>query len=319
MVKIAVAGGTGNVATNMLKVAIASGNHEITIFTRSAPSTPHPSSNVSYKQVDYTDRAALTTALNGIHTLLSFFVVHLDVDNTAQKNLLHAALAAGVTRFAPSEWGIASYNGVPSYDNKDAFRAYIEDLDKQNALGSLQICLFQPSIFMDYFAHPYPLEKDLITWPFFLDFQNRKAMILDDGDQPIVLTAIQDDAQILAKALDDTERPWPRIGGIRGCRTSINEMVALGKKIRGGDWHVEYVKSEDLQKGVLTSSWIPQLSHPTIPEEVRESFSKEFLMVFFEAIRRGSWDVSAEWNERFPEYAFLGVEEYLRRAWEGRP
>ena len=27
----------------------------------------------------------------------------------------------------------------------------------------MQYCLFQPSIFMDYFAYPYPLERDLIT------------------------------------------------------------------------------------------------------------------------------------------------------------
>ncbi|KAI4610838.1 hypothetical protein J4E80_007867 [Alternaria sp. BMP 0032] len=318
MVKIAVAGGTGNVATNLLKSTIASGKHDITIFTRSAPTKPHPSPKVTYKQVDYTDLNGLTTALQGFHTLLSFFVVHLDTDNVAQKNLIHAAIAAGISRFAPSEWGIANYAGVPSYDNKDYIRKYLEDLDAKGELGSMQYCLFQPSIFMDYFAHPYPLERDLYTWPFFLDFENRRAMVLDHGNQPIVITAIQDDCEILARALDDT-RPWPKIGGIRGCRTSINEILALGKKIRGGDWLVEYVKSEDLAKGELKASWLPLISHPTVTDEVREGFSKAFVIMFFEAIRRGAWDVSDEFNQRFPEYKFMSAEEYLSRAWEGQP
>ncbi|KAF1940975.1 NAD(P)-binding protein [Clathrospora elynae] len=320
MVKIAVAGGTGNVATNLLKDTIASGTHEITILTRSPPSKfpPHPSPNVSYAQVDYTNRAELTQALQGFHTVLSFFVVHLDTDNVAQKNLLHASLSAGVSRFAPSEWGIASHSGVPAYANKDSMRAYLESLDSAGELRDLQYCLFQPSIFLDYWAHPYPLSPGLITWPFFIDFQNRRAMILDEGNQPIVLTAVADDAAILALALADP-RPWPRVGGIRGCRTTINELVSIGRKVRGGDWNIEYVKSADLAQGELKTSWVPQISHPTIPEELRESYSKDFVVQFFEGITRGCWDVSGEFNERFPDYDFIGAEEYLTRAWEGKP
>ncbi|RAR12491.1 NAD(P)-binding protein [Stemphylium lycopersici] len=319
MVKIAVAGGTGNVATNMLKTTIASGHHDITIFTRSAPTKPHPSPKVTYQQVDYSDLGGLTATLKGFHTVLSFFVVHLDVDNVAQKNLIHASIAAGVSRFAPSEWGIASNSGVSSYDNKDYIASYLASLDSAGELKGMQYCLFQPSIFTDYFAHPYPLEPELITWAFFVDFENRRAMVLDDGMQPIVLTAIQDDANILAKALDDTERPWPRVGGIRGCRTNINELVELGKKIRGGEWTIEYLKSEDVAKGVIKSSWIPPISHPTIPEGEQEAFSKLFIVMFFRAIKSGAWDVSAEFNERYPDYKFMSAEEYLTKAWEGKP
>ncbi|XP_014560864.1 hypothetical protein COCVIDRAFT_88297 [Bipolaris victoriae FI3] len=319
MVKIAVAGGTGNVATCMLKEAIASNQHDIVIFTRSAPSKPHPSPRVSYFQVDYTSRDALTTALRGVHTVLSFFVVHLDVDNIGQKNLIHASIAAGVSRFAPSEWSIASYSGVPSYVVKDEVRSYLEDLDAKGELKGMQYCLFQPSIFMDYFAHPYPLEPDLITWPFFIDFENRRAMLLDEGDQPIVLTAMQDDAVILAKALKDTERPWPKLGGIRGCQTTINELIALGKKLRGGEWSIERVSGADIKEGKLKTSWIPQFSHPTMPEDQQDVFSKAFVVMFMQAILNGSWNVSAEWNERFPDHKFIGLEEYLTKAWEGKP
>lgn len=60
---------------------------------------------VSYLTVDYTSIASLTTALQGVHTVLSFTQPLSDPDSVAQKNLIDAAIKAGVQRFAPSQWG----------------------------------------------------------------------------------------------------------------------------------------------------------------------------------------------------------------------
>lgn len=239
-------------------------------------------------------------------------VVHLDIDNVVQKNLIHACIDAGVKRFAPSEWGIKNNSGVPPYENKDLTAAYLADLNKDEK--KLEYCLFQPSIFMDYFAHPNPLSPNLITWPFFIDFETRRAIVLDDGNQPIVVTAIANISDMLERALSD-EREWPNVGGMRGASTTINELLALGKKLQGGEWTVEYVKGEDIAKGELKTSWIPQMSHPVIPVEQQGAFSKEFVIMFFKGIMNGSWNVSDEWNQRFPEYKFTGLEEYLAKAW----
>ena len=57
-------------------------------------------------QVDYNNTANLTALLQGVDTVLSFIVTHLDPEGTAQKNLIDASIAAGVRRFAPSEWGL---------------------------------------------------------------------------------------------------------------------------------------------------------------------------------------------------------------------
>lgn len=54
-------------------------------------------------RVDYHDKLELTKALRGVHIVLSF--VSFDPDNIAQKTLIDACIAAGVKRFAPSEWG----------------------------------------------------------------------------------------------------------------------------------------------------------------------------------------------------------------------
>lgn len=304
-----------DVATELLRAPIRSGKHDITIFTRSdAP--PHPHSGVTYKKVDYNNLEGLTADLSGFDVCLSFLIVHLDVDNVVQKNLIHACVKAGVKRFAPAEWGIRNNSGVPPYANKNAIASYLAELKNENKLEGMQYCLFHPSIFLDYFAHPYPLSPGLITWPFFIDFHTRRAIVLDEGDQPLVLTAISDDSEILARAIED-ERPWPTVGGIRGCKTTMNELLALGKEIRAGDWTVEYVRGEDVRRGELKTQWVPQMSHPSVPKENTE-WSKEFVIMFLVGILNGAWDVSDEWNQRFPEYKFQEAEQYLRKAWEGK-
>jgi hypothetical protein len=57
-------------------------------------------------KVDFSDKKGLVQVLQGVHTVLSFIVVHLDTDNVAQKTLIDASIEAGVKRIAPSEWAL---------------------------------------------------------------------------------------------------------------------------------------------------------------------------------------------------------------------
>jgi uncharacterized protein YbjT (DUF2867 family) len=68
------------------------------------PSSKNPHKLPSV-QVDYTDVNSLTNALRGAHTLLSFVQLIHDPESKSQKVLIDAAVAAGVKRFAPSEYG----------------------------------------------------------------------------------------------------------------------------------------------------------------------------------------------------------------------
>lgn len=55
--------------------------------------------------MNYSDHHDLVEALRGTHTLLSFLQLLSDPESKSQKNLIDAAIAAGVRRFAPSEYG----------------------------------------------------------------------------------------------------------------------------------------------------------------------------------------------------------------------
>jgi hypothetical protein len=60
---------------------------------------------VSHCVVDYENLENLVHVLRGVHTVLSFIQILSDVDQKSQKNLIDAAILAGVKRFAPSEYG----------------------------------------------------------------------------------------------------------------------------------------------------------------------------------------------------------------------
>jgi hypothetical protein len=112
--------------------------------------------------------------------------------------------------------------------------------------------------------------------------------VLDDGKQPIVLTALSDISEMLSLALSDSS-PWPVVGGMCGCKTDLDEILAIGKKLKGGEWTIDHIKDDDIEKGELKSSWVPLFDHPTISVESREKFSKDFAVAAFQAILNGSW------------------------------
>ena len=59
---------------------------------------------MTWVKTSYRDLDELTELLQGVHTVLSFIVTQSDLGNVSQKNLIDAAIQAGVKRLAPSEW-----------------------------------------------------------------------------------------------------------------------------------------------------------------------------------------------------------------------
>jgi hypothetical protein len=59
---------------------------------------------VTWAKTDYSDKELLTSILAAVNTVLSFVGGSQDPGSAIQKNLIDAAVAAGVQRFAPSEW-----------------------------------------------------------------------------------------------------------------------------------------------------------------------------------------------------------------------
>ncbi|KAH0276347.1 NAD(P)-binding protein, partial [Aureobasidium melanogenum] len=315
MVKIAIAGGSSNVASEIIDVLVATGKHEILLLSRKEVSTSSAIKGTTWIQVDYRNQMQLTHALEGVHTLLSFVAEQEDPNSPIQKNLIKAAIEAGVKRFAPSEWATSGI--VSWYSYKAEIRRYLQEINKEHQV--IDYTLFQCGLFLNYLTRPYNSAKHLwqIQTPF--DFDQGRCIIAEGGiDSRITLTIVQDLAQVVARAID-YEHPWPVVGGISGVEMSLKQMIELGEKIRGKPFKVEELPISELKDGTWKSSWTPKIDHPAVPPQKNDELSRLMVSEILRGISAGDFLCSVEWNKLLPDFEFTQTEEFLTGIWKGKP
>ncbi|KAJ5564102.1 NAD(P)-binding protein [Penicillium frequentans] len=317
MVEIAVAGGSGNVGQEIIDALLATKKHEILLLSRKGAPAEGTTKGVTWVQADYSDVQQLAQVLHGVHTVLSF-VIEQDSTSPIQKNLIDAAIQTGVKRFAPSEWCSATMEHMSWYAYKDTTRQYLKEVNKDKKV--LEYSLFQPGYFINYLTRPYPSAKHLQLLDLPWDFQNRRVIAVDGGeDARITLTTVEDLANVVARAID-FEGEWPVDGGISGNDTTIGEVVALGERCRGGKpFKIDKVKAEDFASGDWTTPWMPALEHPSIPRENLEAMGRVVLAGILLAVNANELHVSDSWNRLLPDYEFTSVSAFLTKAWSGKP
>ncbi|KAF2494576.1 NAD(P)-binding protein [Lophium mytilinum] len=316
MVKIAIAGGSGNVAQEIIDVLVASKKHEILLLSRKDAPAGSSIPGVTWVTANYDDTKQLAEILQGVHTLLSFVSPMGESAGTIQKNLIDASIEASVKRFAPSEWATSGLEHLSWYAYKAEARQYLKELNKDKKV--LEYTLFQPGLFLNYLTSPYKSSKHVHAMEIPFDFKNRRALVVDGGDDDrVTLTSVQDLANVVARAID-FEGEWPVVSGIRGADLSVKEVIALGEKIRGAPFEIEKLKISELGSGEWKTSWIPRLDHPSIPVEQVDMFSRIIVAGCLLAISAKAYTCSDEWNKLLPDYKFADPEEFLSEVWRGK-
>ncbi|KAI4731795.1 NAD(P)-binding protein [Aureobasidium sp. EXF-10728] len=319
MVKIAIAGGTGNVGSEIIDVLLATEKHEVSILSRKEPPPGNVSKGITWIQVDYQSHTQLTQALDGVHTLLSFISEQDDPGSPLQKNIIRAAVDVGVKRFAPSEWASSGVGGHLSwYSYKGEIRRYLkEEVNKHDQV--LEYTLFQPGYFLNYLTSPYKSSKYLQQMQTPFDFDEGRFIMIDGSDDDrITLTTVQDLAQVVARAVE-YEGKWPVVGGISGVELSMKQIIELGEKIRGKPFKVERIPIDELKDGSWKSTWSPKIDHPSIPPQKDDQLSRYMVSGILQAISAGDLVSSDEWNKLLPDFKFVQPEEFLASVWAGKP
>ncbi|MCJ1471918.1 hypothetical protein MMC13_000559 [Lambiella insularis] len=316
MVKIAIAGGSGNVALEVIDALVATEKHEILLLSRKDVPDQDGRRGVTWAKTSYQDPKELRGILGGVHTVLSFIVTQSDPGNISQKNLIDAAIQTGVKRFAPSEWATSNFEHLPWYTGKAEVREYLRELNQSKKV--LEYSLFLPGLFTNYFTYPYESAKHFHPFETHIDFNKRRALTLDGGDDDrITLTTVQDLSNIVARAVE-YKGEWPVVGGIRGTEISIGQLLALGERVRGEPFHIEKLKAKDLEAGVAKCSWLPTVDHPGIPHEQAEALAPMLVAGMLLGTSAGALRVTDEWNRLLPDYQFTQAEEFLAEAWHGK-
>ncbi|EPS35796.1 hypothetical protein H072_10797 [Dactylellina haptotyla CBS 200.50] len=315
MVKIAVAGGTGQVAREVIDKLVATGKHDIIVLCRTAPVIDIPS-DIRWMSVNYNDKTGLAEVLSGVHTVLSFIQLLSDPNQIAQKNLIDAAIEAGVKRFAPSEYGSKETVHMPWWDGKGKVREYLQEVNQKETV--IEYTLIQPGLFLDYLAFPHKTSKYVDPLQTIFDFEHKRTIVVDGHEDSIMtFTTVADLAGIIALAVD-YQGKWPTNGGIRGNRLTYSQVIEIGGRVRGHAFNVEKVQIDDLNAGELKTSWGLEAVHRAVSQGDAAELLKSVSIGILLSSLKGAWDVSEDFNKLFPDYQFSSAETFLRNVWVGK-
>ncbi|OBT55399.1 hypothetical protein VE04_04714 [Pseudogymnoascus sp. 24MN13] len=232
---VAVAGASGNLGPAVLKALLSSNLFSITVLTR--PSSTHKfPSNVTVLPVDYSSSASLTTALTGQDAVIALFGAE---QAPLQLPLLDAALAAGVSRFIPSDFGSDTHNekvkGLPVYAKKIEVQSAVAE---RAAKGLIEYTQVINGPFLDWG----------FTNGFLADLGKKTVQLIDGGDTVISGTTRDHIGPAVVGVLTHLEETKNRAVYVKNSDITQNEAVEIGKKLVGKEGWVEtHVKSADLE------------------------------------------------------------------------
>ncbi|KAL4937872.1 hypothetical protein BDV06DRAFT_226542 [Aspergillus oleicola] len=316
MVKIAIAGGNSNVAQELVDYLVSLNKNEILILSRKDASTP-ASQGVTWVKTNYENTQELAGVLKGVHTVLSFIIEQDTETSPTQRRLIDAAIQAGVKRFAPSEWASSTFDGLSWYSYKLSIRAYLAEVNKDKKV--LEYALFHPGLFTNYLTRPYSPMKYLQPLDNPIDFNNRRAIMVDGAEKAkITLTTVEDFVVVIARALE-YEGEWPVNSGIQGTSLTLGELISIGEKVRGAPFKVERVRKADFEAGTWQTSWVPTIDHPSIPRDQVEAFAKPATAGICMGFANEAFHTLPVWNQLLPDYGFKQAGEFLEEVWKGKP
>ncbi|KAI1184070.1 hypothetical protein F5B17DRAFT_413509 [Nemania serpens] len=234
---IAVVGGTGNLGRVAVRELVDAG-FTVTVLTRegSAPTVPD---GVALKVVDYTSVESLTTALEGQDALVSVIGT---VAVGGQRPLVDAAVAAGVRRFIPSEFGINTriLGKEPIgtiVQGKIQTLNYAHEKSKQNP--SFTWTAISTGLFFDW-----GLEHGSIG----LDKATKTATIYDSGNEPYQASNLPLIGKAIAAVLKHPEQTVNRYISIASFNPNQNQVLEIVEKLTGEKWTVNHLTTAEQQQ-----------------------------------------------------------------------
>ncbi|TFB02998.1 Isoflavone reductase-like protein P3 [Trichoderma ghanense] len=234
---IALVGASGNVGKVLLPALLAS-NFTVTVLRRASSSPSTIPDGVRTVDVDFTSVDSLTAALAGQDAVVS--TVGSAALGAEQKKLVDAAVAAGVKRFLPSEFGCDLANPLaaklPVFAPKVEVARYLEEKAQATPL-----------------TYTFVYTGPFFDWGLQYDFIFRSAgarPLLYDGGNAVFSTSTLDAvAQAVVAVLSKPEETKNRAVKFQSAAISQAQLLEIAKEVAPErDWQPEVVKLDDLTK-----------------------------------------------------------------------
>lgn len=295
--RVAVAGVTNGVGQAIVSALLDQPDIQVVLLARQPPFatdlTHFTSRGAILHRVDYTLLPQLVSALLDVQTVIT--TIFSDPDITPSINLIRASKAAGVRRFATSEFAFSSKTNrlLDLYEPQRRIWAELKE-------SGLECTAFQNGIIMDHFAHGAPKEYDrpLEVFPFIVDIAQRKASIPGTGHEPVTFTSLHDVGRLVAAAVKLKGR-WPEELGMQGETTSYNRVVQDVEAVTREKINVEYITKVTLSNMLEDAS------------DAMAFFHAQVLNV----IADGLGVVSPDLNKLVPNVSVMCVKDFISDYW----
>lgn len=237
---IALVGASGNVGKVLLPALLAAKTFTVTVLRRSSssssPSTFPP--GVRVVDADFTSVDSLTAALAGQDAVVS--AVGTPALNDEQKRLVDAAVAAGVKRFLPSEFGCDLTNELaaklPVFAPKVEVARYLEDKAKTTPLTYT-------------FVYSGPFFDWGLQYNFIFKSAGSRPVLYDGGNTVFSTSTLDTVAQAVVGVLSKPEETKNRAVRFQSVAISQTRLLDIAKEVAPErDWQPEVVKLDDITK-----------------------------------------------------------------------
>jgi hypothetical protein len=203
----------------------------VTVLTRSKKPGAYDA-GIKVVEVDFTSVESLTAALKGIDGLVSA-VGSGGIDG--QTILIEAAIAAGVKRFIPSEYGSCTTNpkleGMPIYTGMFKIKKYLHE---KSETGKLTWTVLACGAFTEF----------VFGSPMVLDFANHKATFQDKGDNRFSSTSQANIGKAVAGIFKNFEATENKIVRVSEVILTQNKLLKIAKELEpDAKWEIDFIPS----------------------------------------------------------------------------
>ncbi|KAJ6274285.1 nad-binding protein [Bipolaris maydis] len=245
---VIIIGAGGNLGPSVLNAFLKESSFNTTVLSRQNSNSTFPP-DVKVIHADYDSLESLQTAFKGQDAVVSL-VGGMALGD--QHKLIDAAIAAGVKRFLPSEFGsnTASKRAreiVPVFEAKFATVNYLKSREAEISWTGII-----PGAFFDW-----GLKVG------FLGFQSHSKTVnfFDEGEATFSTTNLHQIGVATVKALEHADLTKNQYVYISGFQTSQKEILAVAEKVTGTKWTLEKISTKDhiaqarekLQKGEFSA------------------------------------------------------------------
>ncbi|KAL4790577.1 hypothetical protein BDV19DRAFT_393951 [Aspergillus venezuelensis] len=228
---IAIIGGSGNIGQIILKGLLSASAFNITALTRTSSIATFPA-GVTVRRSDFSN-ADLQATFKGQDAVISVVGA---TGFAEQKKLIDAAIAAGVSRFLPSEFSADTLNEtvlnlLPLFWQKKEVLDYLKKKESKSFswTGVASSGLFDWGIANGFFQ---------------FDIASRTATIWDDGNKNFTLTNEKQLGDAVVSVLKNPEITANRYLYISSVETSQNEILAALEKATSCKWTLHHTTTE---------------------------------------------------------------------------